>query len=607
VRCLRAGSRLEYRQGVTRTGPAPTLRVVSLFTGVAGLDKGLEQAGLRVVHMCESWEPARRVLARHYPATPIAPDVADFMPAGDYEVLAAGFPCTDLSHAGGKTGIFGERSGLVTHVFRIASQTRPRWIALENVPNLLSLHKGAGMRYITEQLEILGYQWAYRTVDTRATGLPQRRPRVIILAARDHDPGAVLLSGHASAPQPPDDAPAGFYWTEGRNGLGLVPAAVPTLKGGSTLGLPSAPAVWFPSAPIGRRFVLPTNEDGEALQGLPRGWTAPAVVPGEPDLRWKLIGNAVTVGIGEWLGSCIARLANDAEPGTQHGQCAPPTVPEDLERDRVSTGALDRDRRWPPAGYGSSHGAWASTANPYPFARAPLPLAQVVDPSTARPLSHRATSGFLSRLDESGRAVPAAFYRDLEAHQAVTRPLLPAGKETASWASSPGSRRRMQAQRQRDTSPEVALRRHLRKLGLGYRLQMRPDPSLRARLDIVFPGAKVAVDVRGCFWHSCDLHGTAPRANAERWADKLARNVERDRATVEALASRGWHIVVVWEHDDPAAMAEEIARIVGARRAAGSRPQMATNVAAAFLGVVRHRVTVPVESRQHARQPAAHA
>jgi len=193
-------------------------------------------------------------------------------------------------------------------------------------------------------------------------------------------------------------------------------------------------------------------------------------------------------------------------------------------------------------------------------------------------LSHRATRGFLSRLDESGRAVPADFYRDLEAHLQATRPPLPPAR-TVSWASSPGSRRRMQAQRQRDTSPEVRLRRHLRELGVGYRLHIRPETTLRARMDIVFLGAKVAVDVRGCFWHSCPEHRTSPKANAERWAVKLARTVERDARNVLALTKAGWEVVVVWEHEDAAEAARRIAERVRERRR--SQRGHATTVGAA--------------------------
>lgn len=136
-----------------------------------------------------------------------------------------------------------------------------------------------------------------------------------------------------------------------------------------------------------------------------------------------------------------------------------------------------------------------------------------------------------------------------------------------SWASSPLSRRRMQTQPQRDTKPELALRSELHARGLRYRLQHRPENDLRWRLDVVFIGARVAVDVRGCFWHACPHHGTAPTVNAARWADKLARNVERDARVVEALQTRGWEVIVVWEHDDPLERATFIEQRVRARLA----------------------------------------
>lgn len=525
--------------------------------------------------LCESWEPARRVLRDRFPQAPLHGDVAHFAPDRECELLTAGFPCTDLSHAGGKAGIFGPASGLVVHVFRIAGLSQPEWIVLENVPNLLSLHSGAGMAHLTEQLDGLGYRWAYRTVDARTTGLPQRRPRVLLLASLHHDPAAILLADPgrttsetvcadpASKPgdveESADPRAWGFYWTEGRNGLGLVADAIPTLKGGSTLGLPSAPAIWIPEAPQGRRFVLPSVQDGEALQGLPRGWTTAAVVPGELDLRWKLIGNAVPTGIGAWIGHRLrTRAHTTVETPRRHGGEEQPPADQ----------AIDRTRRWPPAGRGDLTGAWRSEAGPWPSGTDHTALHDLVEVDAARPLSHRAVTGFLKRLDESGRTVPADFYRDLEAHQAATRPPMAAKK--GSWASSDRTRRRMQSQAQWDTKPELVLRRALRNLGLGYRLQYRPDPSLRTRMDIVFPGAKVAIDVRGCFWHSCPRHGTRPRVNAERWAAKLAGNVERDDANVAALERLGWEVVVVWEHDDHAHRARHIASRVRARRSTRS-------------------------------------
>lgn len=131
----------------------------------------------------------------------------------------------------------------------------------------------------------------------------------------------------------------------------------------------------------------------------------------------------------------------------------------------------------------------------------------------------------------------------------------------------PERRAFMQAQRRGDTGPELSLRRALHSRGLRYRLHQRIVPGSPGRsVDVVFPGPKVAVDVRGCFWHVCPTHATRPKANAEWWSEKLRRNVERDADTAERLAAEGWELVVVWEHDDPAAAAERIAQVVRSRR-----------------------------------------
>jgi DNA mismatch endonuclease (patch repair protein) len=71
----------------------------------------------------------------------------------------------------------------------------------------------------------------------------------------------------------------------------------------------------------------------------------------------------------------------------------------------------------------------------------------------------------------------------------------------------------------------------------------------------------VAVFVDGCFWHSCPVHGSKPKANAAWWEEKLARNLQRDRDTDVRLAAEGWRVVRVWEHERPA---DAVPRIVEA-------------------------------------------
>jgi DNA mismatch endonuclease (patch repair protein) len=104
------------------------------------------------------------------------------------------------------------------------------------------------------------------------------------------------------------------------------------------------------------------------------------------------------------------------------------------------------------------------------------------------------------------------------------------------------------------------LRSELHRLGLRFRKDLRIDlASLRVRPDIVFTRSRVAVFVDGCFWHGCPDHGSSPKANAEYWAEKFARNRRRDKLVDAALQSEGWRVVRVWEHEDASMVALAIA------------------------------------------------
>ncbi|MFI2663478.1 very short patch repair endonuclease [Micromonospora carbonacea] len=135
-----------------------------------------------------------------------------------------------------------------------------------------------------------------------------------------------------------------------------------------------------------------------------------------------------------------------------------------------------------------------------------------------------------------------------------------------SWASSPATRRAMQGNRSRDTTPELALRRALHAKGLRYRVCAQPLPNLRRKIDIVFRPARVAVEVYGCFWHGCPQHHRQPTANNEYWREKITKNMDRDRRTCQALKDAGWLLIVVWEHEDVETAARRIAELVRARR-----------------------------------------
>jgi len=135
---------------------------------------------------------------------------------------------------------------------------------------------------------------------------------------------------------------------------------------------------------------------------------------------------------------------------------------------------------------------------------------------------------------------------------------------------SPSRRRIMQGNKSRDTLPELAVRRLLHRQGFRYRVNFKPEPSLRRSADIVFPWARIAVFVDGCFWHACPDHSSTPRSNTAYWVPKFARNRERDQDTTARLERAGWAVLRYWEHEDPEEVAASVATRVMLGRAAGS-------------------------------------
>lgn len=127
-------------------------------------------------------------------------------------------------------------------------------------------------------------------------------------------------------------------------------------------------------------------------------------------------------------------------------------------------------------------------------------------------------------------------------------------------ASSEAVRVRMSKQKRRDTKAELLVRRELHARGLRFRVDAKPEMDMRVRGDIVWRSLKLIVFIDGCFWHGCPQHATRPAANVEWWATKLDGNVARERRTDAELKRRGWEVLRFWEHEEPAAVADEIGR-----------------------------------------------
>lgn len=376
---------------------------VGLFAGIGGIELGLERAGHECLQLCELDPGAiavlrasfvrNRKLGRSEDDLPIERDVRDvarrnLIPNGT-ELLTAGFPCQDLSQAGKTAGIDGSESGLVRSVLDILRRRDIPWLLLENVPFMLQLARGRALDFLLTELESLRYSWAYRVVDTRAFGLPQRRQRVFIIASKDGDPRDVLLADDAGIfePEPKGwnrEVACGFYWTEGVRGLGWAVDAIPTLKGGSTVGIPSPPAVILPNGEL----IKPSIWDAERLQGFRKNWTKPAESVGRASFRWKLVGNAVSVPVAKWIGQCLAE-------------------PRDARINNVRE--IEGSRPWPNVAWNVGEGRFTGAVSRWP--QVPRRNRHLLDflRDSPEPLSRRATAGFHHRATKSSLRFPFGF------------------------------------------------------------------------------------------------------------------------------------------------------------------------------------------------------
>jgi DNA (cytosine-5)-methyltransferase 1 len=342
---------------------------------------------------------ACKVLASRINDVPNLGNVTEVSSLPSCDLVACGFPCQDLSQAGNGAGIHGAKSRLVREVLRLldTGRRKPAWLLFENVPFMLHLKRGAGMRYLVNELEARRYRWAYRVIDSRAFGLAQRRRRLFILASRLEEPARLLFQDEGAAREPDRQpgTPCGFYWTEGNRGVGWAVDATPPLKGTSGIAIVSPPGIWRPEK---GDFVTPTIQDAEALQGFRRGWTSPSQKLSQGErARWRLVGNAVSVPVAAWFGRLLKDFGADELPAAIR---------------------LPADHPWPNAGYGFRGKRYEVQTSEWPGGKHYVGLHSFL--STDAPLLSRgAAGGFLARLEKSTLRVPPEFLRDLRSFVAA--------------------------------------------------------------------------------------------------------------------------------------------------------------------------------------------
>ena len=157
------------------------LKVLDLFSGIGGFSLGLERAGMETVAFCEADPHARAILKKHWPDVPIHDDVRTLdgkQYRGTVDLICGGFPCQDISVAGGQAGLDGERSGLWREYRRLVREIRPQWVIIENVSALRS----NGLVSVLQDLWEIGYDAEWHCIPASAVGATHRRDRIWIVA-----------------------------------------------------------------------------------------------------------------------------------------------------------------------------------------------------------------------------------------------------------------------------------------------------------------------------------------------------------------------------------------------------------------------------------------
>ena len=203
---------------MTTSAPS-SLSILDLFSGIGGFSYAAEQlvGGFHTVAFCDTDKACHKVLAKHWPATPIFPDIreltaADIKPLcpNGLSLITAGFPCQDLSVAGKQAGYDGERSVLFYEIIRLARELRPKFLLLENVRNLLSHQNGETFQETLFQIAKAGYDAEWAVIPASDVGACHRRERIWIVAYANNA-GLTRISGSRTVELPESSGQGTHY------------------------------------------------------------------------------------------------------------------------------------------------------------------------------------------------------------------------------------------------------------------------------------------------------------------------------------------------------------------------------------------------------------
>lgn len=268
------------------------MRYLSVCSGIEAATVAWHPLGWTPAAFSEIEAFPRAVLAHHYPTTPLHGDFTT-IGAEDYgaiDLLVGGTPCQSFSIGGLRKGLADGRGNLALEFFRLADRSGARWVVWENVPGVLSNDGGRAFGSIVGALAELGYGWAYRVLDAQHFGVPQQRPRVILVGCLGSQPSAAaVLFEHAS------------FSGRAHKGLQEIVSVCITRRGPGSL---DDRETYIVDGAHPRHM---TPREIERCFGLPDDYT---LVPYRNKLaadgpRYKALGNSMAVPVMRWIGERI--------------------------------------------------------------------------------------------------------------------------------------------------------------------------------------------------------------------------------------------------------------------------------------------------------------
>jgi DNA (cytosine-5)-methyltransferase 1 len=291
------------------------LKVASFFSGIGGFDLGLEKAGMEVVFQCERDSFCQKVLRKHWPNVKLMGDINDVTidEVPEAELWCGGFPCQDVSLAnqGKRKGLKGDRSGLFYKYAELINQRRPNWVLVENVPGLLNSNDGNDFRVVIQTLDELGYGLAWRVLDAKYFGTPQRRRRVYIVASYRNNRAAEVLFEQGTITVAPRQGLGQREISRSRLGTGIQSSNLYSIQHAGIGRKASAGPQAKGYRNDGETYTLDSRGSSDAVckTDAPFGVREIAgVSTGLDGSRFRTLGNAVAVPVIEWLGKRIVSL-----------------------------------------------------------------------------------------------------------------------------------------------------------------------------------------------------------------------------------------------------------------------------------------------------------